>query len=43
VEASSRAYRGRQLGSCSPKGVIGEAGAASRAKGERLIEAAVPI
>jgi creatinine amidohydrolase len=33
-------YRWRQLGSRSPNGVIGEAGAASPAKGERLIDAA---
>jgi creatinine amidohydrolase len=34
------AFRWRQLGSRSPNGVIGEAGAASPGKGERLIEAA---
>jgi creatinine amidohydrolase len=33
-------YRWRQLGSRSPNGVIGEAGAASRDKGERLLDAA---
>ncbi len=33
-------YRWRQLGTRSPNGVIGEAGAASRDKGERLLEAA---
>ena len=33
-------YRWRQLGSRSPNGVIGDAGAASREKGERLLEAA---
>jgi creatinine amidohydrolase len=33
-------YRWRQLGSRSPNGVIGEAGAASRDKGERLLETA---
>ena len=32
-------YRWRQLGTRSPNGVIGEAGAASRDKGERLLEA----
>jgi creatinine amidohydrolase len=32
-------YRWRQLGTRSPNGVIGEAGAASREKGERLLEA----
>ena len=33
-------YRWRQLGSRSPNGVIGEAGAASREKGERLLHVA---
>jgi creatinine amidohydrolase len=33
-------YRWRQIGTRSPNGVIGEAGAANRDKGERLLEAA---
>ena len=32
-------YRWRQLETRSPNGVVGEAGAASAAKGERLLEA----
>ena len=38
--ANPGVYRWRQLGSRSPNGVIGDAGAASREKGERLLEAA---